>query len=401
MRKDVDQYVRNCHTCKRAKAPKDGIRGKLHPIPSENQPWQDVAIDFVTGLPESEGKDAILMVVDRFSKMHHYIACKAGDEGTNAEETAQLLIQNVWKLHGLPKTIISDRGPQFVALVWQSLCKTLQNKSKLSTAFHPETDGQSERANQEMERYLRTYVNYQQDDWTKWLPIAEYASNACKSDSTQLSPFNINYGFEPRMSFEPIDTNGSARERILKQKASNIGDVMKDIWEFGSENLKHAREVQKRHADKKRKEGPEYRIGDKAWLSTKNIKTQRPSKKLDDKQIGPFEVLESRGNIVTLKLPDSMKIHNSFHVSLLRPDSNDPLKGQHVAPAHPVIIEDEEEWEVDDILDSRKFGPTKKLQYRAKWTDHPPDPKWYDAKDFEHAREIVQDFHERYPKKPH
>ena len=229
MRQDVEQYIRNCHSCRRAKAPRDGYHGKLRPIPIEAKPWQDVSLDFVTGLPDSSGYNAILMVVDRFSKMHHYIPCVAGDEGTSAEETAKLLIRNVWKLHGLPKIMISDRGPQFVSLVWQTLCKILNIKSKLSTAFHPETDGQSEISNQEMERYLRTYVNYQQDDWSDWLPMAEYSSNASTSVSSTMSPFFVNYGFEPRMSFEPVGIEGTARERILKQKAKDIHVNMENI----------------------------------------------------------------------------------------------------------------------------------------------------------------------------
>ena len=159
----------------KSKSSRDGYSGLLNPLPIPDRPWTDISIDFVTGLPESKGHNAILMVVDRFSKMHHYIPCTTDEEGTTAEETARMLIKHVWKVHGLPTTIISDRGPQFVSLVWKSLCVMLGIKAKLSTAFHPETDGQSEISNQEMERYLRTYVNYQQDDWTEWLSLTEFA----------------------------------------------------------------------------------------------------------------------------------------------------------------------------------------------------------------------------------
>ncbi len=121
-------------------------------------------MNFVTGLPESKDFNAILMIVDRLTKMHHYIPCTAAEEGTNAEEIARLLISHVWKLHELSSTIVSDREPQFISLVWKAVCRTLKIDVKLSTAFHSETDDQSEIANQEMKRYLRTYCNYQQDD---------------------------------------------------------------------------------------------------------------------------------------------------------------------------------------------------------------------------------------------
>jgi len=124
----------------------------------------DIAIDFVTGLPLYKNMDAILMVVDRLSKERHYIACKAREEGTTAEQTAKLLYKHVWKHHGLCNTITSDRGPQFTSAVHQQLCAILNIKAKLSTTFHPQTDGQSEVSNAEIERYLRTFMNEYQDN---------------------------------------------------------------------------------------------------------------------------------------------------------------------------------------------------------------------------------------------
>lgn len=399
MRATVDQYVRNCHICKRAKSPRDGYAGLLQPLPISERPWTDISLDFVTGLPDSKGFDTILMIVDRFSKMHHYIPCIAKEEGTTAEETAKLLIQNVWKLHGLPTTMVSDRGPQFVSLVWESLCKILQIKAKLSTAFHPQSDGQSERSNQDMETYLRKYVDYLQDDWAEWLPMAEYSSNALPSNSTGLSPFLANYGFEPRLSFQPLmETEGSARERILIKKARDIGDEMKKVWNFAKDNLIIAQEAQKRFADMHRTEASAYKVGDKVWLSTRNVKTERPSRKLDHKMIGPFEIKKVLGQSCQLELPQSMKIHDTFHTSLLRPDPDDPLEGQVQPPPPPVIIDDEDEYEVDDILNSKMHR--QKLQYKVRWKGHPPDNTWYPARNFEHSQEIVKDFHDRHPNKP-
>ena len=148
--------------------------------------------------------------------------------------------------------------------------------------------------------------------------MAEFASNACVLASSRLSPFQVNYGFEPRMSFYPIDAStGSARERILKTRAKNIGQAMEKILEFGKENLVRSQESQKRFADDHREETPTYNERDEVWLSTKNIKTERPSKKLDHKMIGPYKILKALGNSCKLDLPASMKIHDVFHSSLL------------------------------------------------------------------------------------
>lgn len=184
MKKLVEKYIRNCHICRRSKAPRDKYNGLLRPLPIPTAYWKDISMDFVVGLPKSNGCNAILMVVDRLSKERHYIPCSDENYGTSAESTARLLLAHVWKHHGLPTTIISDRGTQFTSLLWKSLCQALGITAKLSTSFHPETDGQSEVANQEMERYLRAFCNYGQDDWTDILPIAEFAANNLESVTT-------------------------------------------------------------------------------------------------------------------------------------------------------------------------------------------------------------------------
>ena len=163
----VKQYIHNCHHCQRSKAPWDSTNGLLTPLSIPDQCWQDISMDFITGLPLSEDYNAICTIIDRLSKERHYVPCYSEDGGTFTEEVVQIMLWNVYCLHDLPSSIVSDRGPQFISTLWKSMCNQLKIKVNLSTAFHPETDGQTERANQDVERGLHTYCNYMQDDWAK------------------------------------------------------------------------------------------------------------------------------------------------------------------------------------------------------------------------------------------
>ena len=155
-------------------------------------------MDFVTGLPWSKGNDAVCVVVDRFTKMRHLIPCR---NTIDAPTLADLFLENIWKLHGLLTTVISDCGSQFAAEFWRTICKRLNIDRRLSTAFHPQTYGQTERINAVMEQYLRAFVSYQQDDWAQWIPMAEFMGNNQASETTGMSPFFANYGFNLRMDF--------------------------------------------------------------------------------------------------------------------------------------------------------------------------------------------------------
>jgi transposase InsO family protein len=406
MDQTVTRYIANCHDCRRAKPNQDAYNGVLVPLPIPQQPWQDISLDFVTGLPEDpETRDnAILVTTCRLTKERHFSPCKATDEGTTAEATAEMLIRDVIRLHGLPDTVVSDRGPQFISEVWRHLCRILQIQTKLSTAFHPETDGQTEAENKEMERYLRTYVDYLQIDWKKWLALAEFACNNAPSATTKISPFFANKGFNPRMSFdirlatkEPRNP-GDVRNRA---KAEELAVKMKGIWDFLQDQIGLAQTRMEHFADQNRKPAPAYQPGDKVWLSSKNIRTQRPSKKLDSKNLGPFEIVKKVGaTSYELKLPASMRIHPVFHSNLLRLDPDTPLPGQIVDPPPPVVIDDEEEYEVAKVLDSRRCGRGKKLQYKVDWVGYPPDLTWYDATNFDNSPEVVREFHVKYPRKP-
>jgi transposase InsO family protein len=197
MRKDVERFVRNCHTCQRSCSRRHAPFGILRPLPILDRPWQDVSMDFVTGLPKSTDKeyDTIWVVVDRLTKARHLVPCHST---VDAKELANLFVQHIFRLHGLPLTIVSDRGPQFAAEFWERICDRLGIDRRLSTAFHPQTDGQTERINAVIEQYLRAYVSYLQEDWADWLPLAEFAANNQASEATGVSPFFGMYGMDPR-----------------------------------------------------------------------------------------------------------------------------------------------------------------------------------------------------------
>ena len=179
-----------------------------------------------------------------------------------------------------------------------------------------------------MERYLRTYVDYQQQDWSEWLPLAEFAANALQTEATDLSPFFLNAGQEPKMDFDlnELQPPQSANERLQQIQARTVADRMRAIWEFARENIRKAQAKQSEFANRHRKDII-FNEGDSVWLSTKNLKTDRPSKKLDHKMIGPFKILSAHGNAYKLDLPAHMVVNPTFHVSLLRKDPGDPLPG--------------------------------------------------------------------------
>jgi hypothetical protein len=240
MIKNVKQFIRNCHVCKRTKAARDKYQRLLNSLSIFDRFWTNIILDFVIELFDNRDYNVILMIIDRLSKMHHYISCTTNENETTVEETIKLFIQHVWKLHELFTTMIFNRESQFISLIWDTICKMLKIKTKLFTAFHSETDEQSEIFNQKMKRYLSVYVNHQQNDWADWLSMIEYVSNAFVLITTQISSFLANYDFESRMSFDfnfSFDEN-TIRKRVQKFRNRKIVFIMKKIWTFAKKHMK-------------------------------------------------------------------------------------------------------------------------------------------------------------------
>ncbi len=340
MRKFVNQYVDHCDTCARIKPTRHKPYGLLKPLEIPKRPWQSISMDFVTGLPESNGHDAILVVVDRLTKMAHYIPCK---ETTDTRQFAQMFITHIFRLHGLPLDITSDRGSLFTADFWKELTRELSIDRRLSTAYHPETDGQTERVNAIMEQYLRAYCNYQQDNWAELLTTAEFCYNNTVSSTTKQTPFFANYGYHPN--------NDIAHSKQDTKPAPEIQDYVKRLAELQDKlrnEIRYAQETQSEQANKKRSLDPSLKPGDKVWLQNRNTKTTRPSRKLDYKRLGPFTITKQVGlRAYKLNLTPSMKIHPTFHISLLEPYNDNPIPGHTLPPPPPVIINDQEEYEIE------------------------------------------------------
>lgn len=195
MHQDVKDYVSSCHACQSNKARNAKLEGLAQPLPHPPRRWDQVSMDLITQLPRTKsGNDAIVVVVDKYSKMLH---CFPTTTTVTAPQLAKLFFDEIVRHHGVPSSIISDRDPRFTSSFWQQLWKQLGTKLAMSTAYHPQTDGQTERANRTIEEMLRAYVNSKQNDWDQHLTAVEIAYNNSKQMSTGFSPFYLNYGQHP------------------------------------------------------------------------------------------------------------------------------------------------------------------------------------------------------------
>jgi len=344
--------------------------------------------DFITKLPLAQGYNAILVVCNCFSKMAHFIATT---EKISAEGLAKLFWDHIWKLHGLPESIISDRGVQFAAGMMKELNNLLGIQTKLSTAYHLQTDGQMERINQELEQHLRVFIDHRQEQWLDWLGTVEFAYNNKVYTATKTLPFKANYSQDPKMGFE-------GRRKGKYKAVEKVVERMRKIQEEVKAALGKAQEEIKKFANRKRREKKEYRVGDLVLLSTKDLKWQmkgRRSKKLTKCFVGPYKVKGIiLSSVIELELPKSIKIHpvvNVSRVQLYKPQ----VEGQKKILPKPVIIKGEEEFEVEKILNKRTIRGKEKFLVR--WKDYmAEEDTWESRENLENAKELVEEFKREY-----
>jgi hypothetical protein len=314
-------------------------------------------MDFVVQLPlTGHGHDAILVFVDKLTKMAHFVATKTT---CDSAEAAQLFLTHVFRLHGLPIQMLHDRGPQFMSNFWTEFFKLCGVQQVASTAFHPQTDGQTERVNGVLEDYLRHFVNEYQNDWDGYLSFAEFAYNNAIQDSTGQSPFKLNYGFDLLTPMSYISESHRATQKLLTQQvkecscpqaATNFSKYMEHTMKVAKTSLVKAQDRQKSYADTKRRP-LSFTVGDKVLLSTKNLKLRSSgSRKLLPRFIGPFTITQEINPVAfKLDLPSGLRIHNVFHISLLKPYLDGTHFGSYKSPPFPSIIDGELEYEVESI----------------------------------------------------
>ncbi|KAJ9513208.1 hypothetical protein QJQ45_029304 [Haematococcus lacustris] len=314
MRSDVRHYVTTCDACQRDKSSTLKPGGLLNPLSIPDYRWESVSMDLITKLPSaSHGFDAICVFVDRLSKMVHFVPCK---ESMNAKGFARLFVDNVFKLHGLPKDMVSDRGPHFHNTFWHHVQKLLGMRGSLSSSYHPQSDGQTERYNRVLEEMLRHYISPTQADWPDYLSLAEFAVNNSWQESIKSTPFLVNTGQSPiTPMLHSLPDKGRCPEGL------SYATWWQEAVAKAKLCMQAAQQRQAAYANQDRRD-VHYKVGQMVLLSTKNMRL-KPGKarKLLPRFVGPFKVLDLVGQVaVNLQLPASMsRLHPVFHVSLIKP----------------------------------------------------------------------------------
>jgi transposase InsO family protein len=362
MVQDVTDYCKSCPTCAASKSPTEKPRGLLKTMPVPTHPWQYIGIDFVGPLPESSNRngayDTICVIIDLLTAMVHLVPTK---QTYKAADIAEVIFDTVYKLHGLPERIISDRDSLFTSHFWRKLHALLNVELRLSSAFHPQTDGATERANRTMTQMLRQCVGPKQKDWVTKLPAIEFAMNSARSSTTGFTPFYLNYGRNP----SPMVWKGEEVYPGVRQFAENMKDAI-----MSAHDAIIASRVQHTVQANKKRLPASYQEGDLVYLSTKNISLPKGrARKLAPKYLGPFPITKviKEGATYQLGLSDELikrGVNRSFHASLLRPHvPNDDRRFPGRLPIQiPGFGEKPEEWIVDRIVTHHGKGMGSEFQ---------------------------------------
>jgi hypothetical protein len=416
MYQEVKRYVQGCGTCARTKSSNQQPYGLLQPLDIPDERWRRINVDFITKLPTTaNGNDTIITIIDALTKRAHWIATREAD--LTAVKFAEIFRDHYVRYHGLPDAIVSDRDVRFTSTFWKTLTEEFDTKLRLSTAFHPQTDGQAEKANSIVERYLRAYTAERQDNWDQLLALAEFAYNATRQKSIQMSPFEADLSYVPRMPLDAlagINTERRQSVRLRNQKSNPSVDGRTFAAEMVNtlsrlrQTLHLAQEQQVAEANKHRRPH-HFQPGDKVLLSTKNLPityataTDNHRKALHQKYIGEFELGRQRGeNAFEVLLPAHWPLARTQNVASLKPSRIDHSRPQAPAPALRVArtqhgpgtkgLEREAEYGVEAIRSWRRNPEMQgRIEYEVKWEDD-EELTWEPVEMLQGAKEILEEF---------
>jgi hypothetical protein len=328
LKTDVQRFVAECVVCQQNKVETIKTPGILQPLSIPSQRWEEVSMDFITGLPKSEGKSVIMVIVDRLTKYAHFCALS---HPFKASTVATAFMETVQKLHGSPKIIVSDRDPIFTGHFWTELFSCLGTQLAHSSSYHPQSDGQTEIVNKCLEGYLRCFVFDKQTQWFKWLPLAEWWYNTSFHTATKMTPFMALYGYHP-----PSITS-SLKEKSKVQAVEDHIENQQQILQILKDNLTMAQNRMKQQADQHSSERS-FEVGDWVFLRLQpykqmSLKQAKKDNKLSPKYYGPYKVLQNIGTMAyKLELPASSRVHPVFHVSCLKKVIGDKIPVQTILP---------------------------------------------------------------------